>query len=148
MPQMFGPPSIAAGVICLVLAGLLITVGQMHWPRVAVALVLTGVAGIINGTIGRPLHTWVTWTDHLVGQTIGRFTGIAIVGIIAIVVLGVFGAWIYHQKIDNATLAVTAAVPLVGPLLPGPIGTVAMFVIGIVPSLLGAGVSWLFFGRW
>jgi hypothetical protein len=143
-----GAPSVAVGVICLVLAGVLITVGRMQWPLVAVALVLTGTAGVVNGTIGVTVHQAATQVDRWAGQAIGTLTGVAVTGVVALALVAALGFWIYQRRIGTGALLATAAVPVASTLIPGTAGVVIMTIVGIVPAVLGGVVSWLFFGAW
>lgn len=143
-----GAPSAAVGVICLVLAGVLIIVGKMTWPRLAVALVLTGTTGLVNGTIGAPLHRGATAVDGWIGSAVGRLTGTAVTGLLALAVIASVAFWIWRKRINNTTLAATAVVPVVSSLVPGTAGLIIMTAVGAVPAILGGLVSWLFFGAW
>jgi hypothetical protein len=135
-----------AGVVCLILAVLIATIGRMQWPRTTVALVLTGATGILNSTIGHMIHKWVTQTDHWSGQFIGRWTGTAIFGVLGIITLAYAGFRIYQDHIDNRTLFATAAVPPTVVLIPGMLGTVATTIVGIVPATVGYIISLAWFG--
>lgn len=143
-----GGPSAAAGAICLVLAGVLITVGRMRWPRLAVALVLTGSAGLVNGTIGGALHRAATAVDGWIGSAIGKLTGTAVTGLLALAIIASVAFWVHNKRIDNKTLAGAAMVPLVSSLVPGTAGVIVMTATGAVPAILGGLVSWLFLGTW
>jgi hypothetical protein len=113
----------------------------MHWPRVVVALVLTGVAGLLNTPIGQWLHQAVTAADGAVGHAIGRWTGVVVTGLLALTVFATAAFWVYHRKIDLRTLAVVATVPLTVTLIPGALGSVAAGIVNIVPTVVGGLMS-------
>jgi hypothetical protein len=140
--NMTGNVSVAVGLVCLVVALIFATVGKMAWPRVTVALVLTAAAGLLNGTIGPAVHRMVTRLDAQAAHAIGRWTGATITGLLALVVLGVAGFWVWQKKIDFRTLGVVAAVPPTVTLIPGALGAAAVAVVGIVPLVGAAVVGW------
>lgn len=132
------------GVLCLVGALLIATVGRMQWPRVTAALVLTGSAGLLNSTIGGMIHNGVTNVDSKLGRAIGSWTGVVVTGLIGMIVIAVAGFWIYQRRIDMRTLAVTAAVPPTVTLIPGTFGTAAVTIVGLVPSMIAWAVTFMF----
>lgn len=140
----FGAVTAALGVLALVGAALIATVGRMQWPRVTAALVLTGVAGILNSTIGPTIRNGITNADSYLGQFIGRWTGTAVTGVIGLIVLAVAAFWIYQGRIDLRTLGVTAAIPPTITLIPGTLGTIAVTVVGLVPWVVAGVIGWLF----
>jgi len=140
--------SVAVGVLAVIGAGVIATVGRMAWPRMTAALTLTGSAGIIGGSFGPALHSAVTKVDKAAGQAVGRLTGTVLVGLVGLIVIGVWALWIYHGQIDLRTIGVSAAVPLVINLIPGVAGTVAIFVVGMIPQIVSGLIGLLFFGTW
>lgn len=139
----FGAVTATLGVLALVGAIVIATVGRMQWPRVTAALVLTGVAGILNSTIGPTVRDGINNADSYLGQFVGRWTGTAVTGIIGLVVLAVAAFWIYQGRIDIRTLGVTAAVPPTITLIPGTLGTIAVTAVGVVPWLVAGVIGWL-----
>lgn len=139
-----GAVTAAVGIVALLGAVVIATVGRMQWPRLAAALVLTGVAGVLNSTIGPALQRAVTAVDRQAGQFIGRWTGTAVIGLVGVVVLAVAAFWIWQGRIDMRTLGVTALVPPTVTLIPGAVGSMAVAAVGVVPMLLGGAISWLF----
>lgn len=133
-----------AGVLSLVVALLIATVGRMVWPRVVAALVLTGVAGILNSTIGPAVRIGVGALDAQLGMFIGRWTGTAVMGVIGVVVFVIAAFRIVRRDIDMRTLAVTAAVPATVTLIPGMLGTIAVTVVGIVPWVAARILAFMF----
>lgn len=140
--------SLTVGALALVGAGLIATVGKQKWPRIAVALTLTGVSGLVNGSFGPTLHNAVTKADHAVGQATNTLLGTAITGVIGIIIVGWWVLWVYNGKLDLGTLALSAAVPLVVNLIPGMLGTAAIYAIGIIPQVTSGLISLLYFGSW
>jgi hypothetical protein len=135
---MFGVVTVAAGLACLAGALVIATFGGMQWPRVAYALMLTGITGILNGTVGGLIHREVTNVDHMLGGFIGRFTGAAITGLASLIVLSIAGLWVYQRNDNRRTLAMVGAVPATVSLIPGAAGTVATTVVGALPALIAA----------
>jgi hypothetical protein len=140
--------SIGVGLVALAFAILIATVGRQKFPRLAIALMLTAVAGLVAGSFGPALHHGVTAADSYASASIGRWTGTAVTGFLALVVIGVWGFLVYHGQLDLRTLGLTAAVPLFVNLVPGIFGTIAIFVIGIVPEVVGGLLSWGLYGHW
>ncbi len=140
----FGAVTAAVGVISLVGAALLITVGRMQWPRLVVGLVITGVAGILNTTIGPTIRDGVNTADDHLGQFIGEWTGTTVTGLIGAIVLGTVAFWVWRNQIDLRTVGVAALVPPTITLIPGALGTAATTVVGVVPWALGAVLSFAF----
>lgn len=136
--------SAGVGVLCLVAAGLLIVAGEWQWPRLIVALVLTGVAGLTHATVGNVMHRSVTRLDARVSGVVGGWTGVAVTGVVGVVLLGLLAFWVWHKQVDMKTVGVAAAVPLSVSLIPGPLGTFAAGLVSIVPAMLGGAVAWLF----
>ncbi len=139
-----GGVSVAVGVLSLIGAAVLATVGNMAWPRVVVALVLTGVAGILNGSFGPAIHRAVTTADGKASQVIGQFTGTAVTGLLAIVAFAALAFWVWRDHIDTRTLAVAAVVPATVTMIPGAFGTVATAVVGFVPLVVSAVLRFAF----
>ncbi len=149
--------SILTGVVALVVAGCLGYFGQMLWPKVIAALVMTGVAGIVNGTIGDPVHKVVTRLDNAIAHALANvldkdsgagnawkaFTGLLGLALILALVLRV-----YKNKVDLKTFGLAACAPLFGPMVPGTIGSILMSVLGIVPYLVNGVIGWMFTGSW
>ncbi len=133
-----GAVTATVGVVCLVAAVLIATVGRMAWPRVVVALTLTGSAGVLNSTLGPKIRQGVNRLDALAAQFIGDWTGTVITGLLGVVLFTVAAFWVWQKKIDFRTLAVVAAVPPTVTMIPGAFGTVAVTLVGLVPWL----VSW------
>src|SRR5689334_6324075 len=138
---MFGIVSASVGAICLLGALLIATVGRMHWPRVVVALVLTGMTGLLNTSVGRWLHDGATRLDTTAAHVVGRWTGVVVTGLAAIAVLAAAAFWVWHRHINMRTLGAVAAVPLTITLIPGTVGAVAIACVSIVPTVIAGLVS-------
>lgn len=140
----FGAVSVTVGVICLVIAGCIAVFGDMEWPRVVVALVVTGTTGILNGSVGPYIHRWVTEADQYAGQWINQLTGAALTGLLALVVFAFTAFRVWRNRIDTRTLVAAGLVPATVTMIPGTLGTIAVTVVGVVPWLVAAVLSWSF----
>lgn len=136
--------SAGVGIICLAAAAVLILAGGWQWPRMIVALVLTGSAGLLSSTIGGWVQGTVTRLDTRVSGFIGTWTGAAVTGVLSLVLLACLGFWVWRGQIDTKTVGVAAAVPMTVTLIPGPVGALAVGAVSIVPSVLGAIIAFLF----
>jgi hypothetical protein len=138
---MQGVVSAVVGLVCLVAAGVLIVAGKWQWPRLIVALVLTGSAGLLSSTIGGWAQRSVTGVDRRVGSFIGQWTGAAVTGLLSLVLLALLGFWVWRRQIDLKTIGVAAAVPMTVSLIPGPLGAVAVAAVSIVPWAVGSVIA-------
>lgn len=136
--------SAGVGLVCLVAAGVLIMAGGWQWPRLIVALVLTGSAGLVSSTVGGWAQRSITRVDGRIGSFVGQWTGAAVTGLLSVILLGVLAFWVWHGQVDTKTVGVAAAVPMTVSLIPGPLGTFAVAAVSIVPSVLGGVIAWLF----
>ena len=136
--------SAAVGVISLIAAAVLIVAGSWQWPRLIVALVFTGVAGIGSASFAEPMQRQITDWDRNLGQWIGEWTGDALTGVIGLVSLSVLLFWVWRQRIDLRTVGLAAVVPLTVGLIPGAFGSFMTSAVAVVPNLLGDGIAWLF----
>jgi hypothetical protein len=129
--------SATVGLVCLVAAGLIWTVGNRHTPRLVVALVITGMVGLTSTTFGgwsRQIMAWLNTTDRLTG----RLTGVVVVGLVAAVALYVLVIHVRRNSIGNKTLVSAAIVPLAVTSIPGPIGAAAVTLV----SAISGSVAW------
>ncbi len=140
--------SIAAGVIALLAAIILATVFNNLWPRVIAGLVVTGAAGIVNGTYGDLVRDLATKLDTAIGEWIGTFLspGQVVGGLLGLAAIGLWIGRIWTNKIDTKTYALSAAVPVTLPLVPGTAGTVISTIVGIVPWVFAEAISLAFLG--
>lgn len=126
-------PSLTVGVLSLVIAALIATVGGMAWPRLVVALTMTGTAGLLNGTLGPTIRDAVNSADTAIGSVLGKFTGTAITGLFGILVIGILAFRVWRNVVDMRTLAAAAFAPPTVALIPGMLGSVATTLVGVVP---------------
>ncbi|SCK05904.1 hypothetical protein [Streptomyces sp. WMMB 322] len=136
--------SVTVGVLCLIAAVLLRTVGRRTAPRLTVLLVLAGVVGIVGTPVGDWLRTAVGWADTAVNTVIGRYTGAAAVGLIGLVAFLVIAFDLVNRAITNRTLACAAVLPVAGVAIPGTAGAVVMGVVGAIAGAFGAIGGFLF----
>ncbi len=136
--------SLAAAVICLVAAGLMYGIGGLHHPRVAVALVVVGVAGILGTPVGGWLRDGVGWADRAVSAGTGRLFGVAVTGLVAIAAVYVLAVDLHKRSITRRTLGVAVVAPVAASTIPGVAGVAVLTVLTFVTSLVGAGIGALF----
>jgi hypothetical protein len=136
--------SAGVGVVCLVAAGVLIVAGRWQWPRLIVALVLTGAAGLLSSSIAGWVQGSVTRLDAKASGFIGSWTGATVTGVLSLVLVACLAFWVWQGQIDMKTVGVAAAVPLTVTLIPGPLGAFAVGAVSIVPAVLGGIIAWLF----
>jgi hypothetical protein len=136
--------SAAVGLICLIGAVLNVYVGKNHWPKLTVALVLTGATGLLNATFGSAIHDAVNKADGTIGQGIGKFTGTIVAGLVGAVLIGYVALRLKHKQYDKKTFTATALVPPTVTLIPGTLGTIATTAVGIVPAAVAWFVGWSF----
>lgn len=136
--------SAAVGLICLVSAGLIWTVGQKHTPRLVVVLVLVGVLGLVATPVGAWLRSAVGWVDSLTGRLTGQLTGVVITGLIGFIALYVLVAHMYRRNINGKTLLAAGVVPIAATTIPGVIGTVAVSLTTALATAVAAVVGVIF----
>jgi prepilin signal peptidase PulO-like enzyme (type II secretory pathway) len=139
--------SVVVGLTCIALAIIFAWHGNMQWPRIIVGLVITGSAGLMNGTLGPPVHRWVTQIDRKVGDTTGHVGGV-VPGLVALWLLAFVAFRIWRNVIDLRTVLAAAAVPPTVAFIPGLIGKIAIGVVGVIPTVFSAVISFFFFGHW
>jgi len=130
------------GLICLVAAALMWTVGKRHTPRLIVALLITGVVGILGTPVGGWLRRAVGWVDTMTGTVTGRLTGTVVVGLVAAIALYVLVVHVgIRKKVTDKTLIAATVVPVSISTVPGPIGDVTTWVLGALTGAVGWAVS-------
>jgi hypothetical protein len=142
----FNGPSVVVGLLAGVVALAIAVFGNMQWPRVVAGLTLTSVAGLLNGTIGPVISGWVTRADQLVGSVIGRFTGVAVTGVLAVAVCAFLAFRVWQNNIDFKTLTAAGLAPATAVLIPGTVGAVFVAVVGAVAAFFAMFIRALFFG--
>lgn len=130
--------SATVGLVCLVAAGLIWTVGNRHTPRLVVALVITGMVGLGSTTFGTWARQVVGWLNQTTDRVTGQLTGVVVVGLVASIALYVLIVHLRRNSIDTKTLVSAAIVPIAVTSIPGPIGAAA---VTAVTALSGA-MAW------
>jgi len=130
--------SATVGLVCLVAAGLIWTVGNRHTPRLVVALVITGMTGLASTAFGNWARQVIAWLNDTTDRLTGRLTGVVVVGLVAAIALYVLIVHVRRNSVDNKTLVSAAIVPLAVSSIPGPIGAAAATAI----SALAGTVAW------
>lgn len=133
----------AAGVVCVVAAIVLYTVGQNEIPRLTAALWVTGIAGLMNSTIGPTINRFATGIDDRLGEAVNSLVGETITGGLGFLVILPAFFWIRRNQLQAKELLVLAAIPPTVSLIPGTFGQVVTTVVGIVPWLIDWSISWL-----
>lgn len=133
--------SAAAGIICLVAAALIWTVGERHTPRLTVLLIVTGTVGILGTPVGSWLRTAVGWVDQLLGRLTGALTGTVVTGLLAMASLYVLVVHLWKRTIDKRTLIAAVITPLAMATMPGVIGDVANNGISALSAGIGTGIG-------
>lgn len=136
--------SAAVAVICLVIAGLIWTVGDQHTPRVVVALVIAGSVGLTGTPVGEWLHSIVGWLDTQAGSLIGQLTGEIVFGLVFLVVMYMLCIHVWKRKIDLSTLAFALSAPTAAVIVPGTVGVVALWIFTAIASIVGWPIAYLF----
>jgi hypothetical protein len=138
-----GVVSGAVGLICLVAAFLMYTVGRGRLPRLIVVLTLTGVAGL-GGAVKDWLRQGVGWVDSLVGHVAGRFTGTVVIGLVGIVAVVYLVVGLVEKRADRLTLVAAAVAVLAVSSIPGPAGNFTSGTLSALTGAVGKGVGAMF----
>jgi hypothetical protein len=138
---MNGGISASVGLVCLVAAVLMWTVGRRQTPRLAVLLVLTGAVGLLGSTLGGWLRTGVGYLDQLAATATGRLTGTVVVGLVGLVTLYVLSVHLFNNTISFRTLAAAVIAPVAITSVPGVIGSVGAGVVNAIASGIGMAVG-------
>jgi len=141
---LIGGVSLAVGVVCLTLAALIWVFGNHAWPRVVVALVITGSVGLTASPVGRWVADVINTGDQIIGSIIGRFTGAVITGLLALAIICFLGFRLYHNRIDDKTLIAAGVAPPAAALIPGAAGQIVMSVISIPAAAIAWAVGSIF----
>lgn len=133
--------TVAAGVVCLVLAGLIWLPGRERWPRIAVVLVIAGIGSILTTKAGQWARDGVMWLEGQINRGLGDLFGVTLAWVLALVAIVIVGFHLHHRTVSRSTLAYAAAVPLTVTLVPGVIGEILIAAVGA----LSWGAGWLFY---
>jgi len=131
---MTGGVSAAVGLVCLVAAALIWTVGRRHTPRLVVALVIAGMVGVLGTPMGNWVRQAVGYLDQVTGAVTGRLTGVVLTGLVAGIALYVVVVHLTNKSVDTKTLIAAAIVPVAVSFVPGVVGDVGAGVINAVAS--------------
>jgi hypothetical protein len=147
-----GWPALAVGTIAMTTALILIMACDgltgAKTRYIICALVLTGSAGLVNGTVGVWIHKTITDIDGAVSPKVGEFTGLGVALLVAIVVFGTALGMVVTGDINTGTLVLIALVPVFTSFIPGPAGVAAMTIAGVIPAALGGIIHLAFWGSW
>lgn len=144
--------SVAAGVTCWVVAGVLWFVVRGFTPpkidawidRLIVLLVLTGTVGIAGTGLGGLLRRMVNNVTGWVSSVAGSATGFAVVLGVALVAIVVVIVHVWQASVDKKSLAAAVIAPLTVGSIPGSVGVAALGLITAVSGAVGAGVAGAF----
>ncbi len=134
----------SVGLVCLVAAALIWTVGRRHTPRLTLALVITGMVGLAGTQVGSWGRTAVGWANNLLGQVAGRLTGTVVAGLLAAALFYVVVTHVWRRDIDTKTLVAGGVLPLAVTSVPGSIGAVMSTGVFMVANTMGWAVGALF----
>lgn len=139
--------AVGAGLLALVIAVAIRTVGNQHMPRLMLWSTLTASVGMFGTTIGRLLRQATDGVLRLASQLIGSFTGVAVATALGVAVAGwlayVVGIHLHRRKIDDRTLGAAILLPVVTVSIPGTVGAVLAYVVFVPANVLGALIAWL-----
>jgi hypothetical protein len=138
--------SILVGIIAGVAAVILLLVAPNQWPKINVALVLTASAGILNGSVGPPIHRFAGSIDRQISGKVGALFGTTVTGVVALALVGAVIALVYFGRVEWWTLTMVALVPPMVTIIPGVAGTALSFVAGVIPWGISYAVTYLFGG--
>lgn len=133
--------TVAAGLVCLIFAGLIWLPGRERWPRTAVLLVIAGVGSLLTTVAGHWAREGVMWTESQINRGLGQLFGVSLAWAVALIAIALVGFHLHHRTVSRSTLAYAAAVPLTVTLVPGVLGEVLSFMVGA----LTWGAGWLFY---
>lgn len=126
------------GTICVICAWLLLIPGRMKWPYLISALILTGVSGLLNGSIGPWIHDRMTQLNTWAGQWSSEWTGIVPMLGLSLIVIGCAIMWVWQKQWDLRTFGAVGMVPILVTNIPGAIGGALINVVGVVPMAVTA----------
>lgn len=138
----YGVVTATVGLICLGVALAFWTVGGRFCVPVILGLVITGTAGLLTTPVGDWVRTSLLWINNIVGEWIGKYTVIGIIGlagffvalILVLHILGHFNrvSWINNGGIQGKTMGVGALFAVLAGAIPGGVGVVFSWVLGAI----------------
>lgn len=164
--------SAGVGLVALVAATLIWTIGHKHTPRLVLALVITSAISFLNTRIGTWIEDAMRWINGFLGTALGWLFGATFVGLIAFVcayiivvdlrahgggggrggpggggggkgMKGFLGGFKGHNVSDR-TLACGAILPFSAIALPGMVGIWILTLLGWVSGFIAWGIDLLF----
>lgn len=129
--------TLAAGLLALVFAGLIWTVGRQRWPRTVVILIIAGVGSLLASQAGRLAHSGILRVEGGLDHVTGALFGVVFPGIVALVLAAVVGFHLHHRNVGRGTLAAAAGLPLTASLVPGIAGTVLVGIVTFLSQAVG-----------
>jgi hypothetical protein len=146
------------GLICLGIALVMWTIGGRMYPTWILGLTITGVGGIMSTPVGAWIRNTWSWLTGAVGSTVGRWSGIAvitavimIVGVIIVLnVIGQFGAPGLKQApgdegnpegISGRTIGLGALFAFTAGTLPGTVGSAASTILGALAHVVALPIA-------
>lgn len=140
-----GAVSAAAGVMALLTATLLWTIGKRKWPRFIAVLVLSGSMGLAGSQVGGWLRTGSAFVDSKLSEVIHGFTGGTVAGVLGLICVAIVGFHLHHKNIAGMTLGAAFLAPYTAVSIPGLVGSLFQGTFGIIGSLI-AGLIGLAYG--
>lgn len=134
--------SAGVGLVALLVAALLRTVGRAALPRLTIALIIGGFVALLGTPIGAKMRAAVVGTDHWLGSFVGQYLGVAVFGLLGIVCVVTLAFDVHHKRIINRTLICAAGAPLLGATIPGMVGEMVMWACRAVATCVGLPLSW------
>lgn len=146
------------GLICLGIALVMWTVGGRMYPTGILGLTITGVGGIMSTPVGAWIRNAWAWLTAAIGSSVGRWTGIAIVTVLIVVigviivlnVIGQFGSPGLKQApgdngspegITGRTIGLGALFSFTAGTLPGAAGAIAATVLGALAHIIALPIA-------
>ncbi len=139
MVEWFVP--LAVGTVCIVGAWLLMIPGRMMAPYAIVALILTGVSGLMNGSVGPPIQRGVNRLNDAAGDLVSKYTGVAVTLIASMIIAGCTILWVVRKQFDMRTYGFAGLCPIAVTFIPGAIGGLLVGLFGIIPMVVTAAVK-------
>ena len=131
------------GLIALVAFGVLWFTGP-HAPRVAVLLLMTGVAGLLSSPVGGWLRSLVDWVSSALSSVFVKTTGTWVSGLLGGAALALLIIRFKDKRIDRWTLALAVVVPVAVATIPGPVGRLAVTAVTAVTAIVAYPITYAF----